>query len=351
MNRLGCSVGAVFLTLTSVALADEPGSRIAGSRSEEVVDRIIATVGKEAITQYEVETRVRETNNPLARFITEAHQDEQTSFRAALDDLIAERLLMREARRLQIDVSDEEVHESLRAMREENGWSEEDYDAVLRMLGFDRESYFRTRKEQMIRGKVLQYKVHSRIRVTDREVEEAFLQEYHQGRGEDEVHLWHIVFRIPTEVTLEQLNERLTRAKEVREEVASGRISFEEAARRFSEDGSAQSGGDVGFFARGQLLPTLEDVAFRLSVGEVSPVVQSPVGFHILRVTERRVVPIRDPEEARARVRYRLTEAAFQREYRAFIESLRAEARVQVRREGWPPTGRTGDAPGPDVGE
>lgn len=298
---------------------------------DEFVDEIVATVGKDAVTRYEVETRVRETNNPLARLIADTHEDEQASFQAALDDLIAERLLMREARRLQIDVSDDEVEQSLRAMRQENGWGEEDYDAVLRMLGFDRKTYFETRKEQMVRGKVLQYKVHSRIRVTDRDVEEAFLKEYHQGQGEDEVHLWHIVFRIPTEVTLPQLEALVARAREVREQVASGRVSFEDAARQHSEDGSAQAGGDVGFFGRGQLLPALEEVAFRLEVGEVSPVVQSPLGFHVLRVSERRVVPVRDPEEARARVRYALTEKAFQKEYRAFIESLRAEARVQVR--------------------
>lgn len=304
---------------------------------EEVVDQVVATVGKDAITRYEVETRVRETNNPLARFVADTHEDEQASFQAALDDLIAERLLMREARRLQIDVLDDEVEQSLRAMRQENGWSEEDYDAVLGMLGFDRKTYFETRKEQMVRGKVLQYKVHSRIRVTDREVEEAFLKEYHQGQGEDEVHLWHVVFRIPTEVTLPQLEGLLARAQEVREQIASGRISFEDAARQHSEDGSAQAGGDVGFFGRGQLLPALEEVAFRLEVGEVSDVVQSPLGFHVLRVSERRVVPIRDPEEARARVRYGLTEKAFQKEYRAFIESLRAEARVQVRGRLAPP--------------
>ncbi len=305
--------------------------------SEEVVDRIVATIGKEAITQFQVEARVREMNNPLARFIAQPAPDDEKTFQAALDDLIAERLLMREARRLQIEVSDDEVEQSLRAMRQENGWSEEDYDAVLQMLGFDRKTYFQTRKEQMVRGKVLQYKVYSRIRVTDREVEEAFLKEYHQGQGEDQVHLWHIVFRIPTEVTLEQLESLVARAQEVRELVVSGQMSFEDAARRFSEDGSSQSGGDVGFFGRGQLLPALEELAFRLEIGEVSPVVQSPIGFHILRVTERRVVPIRDPKEARARVRYRLTEEAFQKEYRAFIASLRAEARVQVR---WPHTPR-----------
>lgn len=309
-------------------------------RQEEVVDFIVATIGKEAVTKYEVETRLQELRNPISRFLADTSSEGEASFQATLDDLIAERLLMREAQRLQIDVSDEEVAQSLRAMREENGWSEADYDAVLKMLGFDRKTYFQMRKEQMVRGRVLHYKVYSRIRVTDREVTEAFVKEYYQGRGEDEVHLWHVVFRVPTEVTLEQLEALLDRARKVREEIVSGRISFEEAARRFSEDGSAQAGGDVGFFGRGELLPTLEDVAFHLDIGAISPVVQSPIGFHILRVTERRVVPLRDVEEARARVRYRLTEEAFRKEYRAFIESLRAAARVQVRGQPGSPTQR-----------
>jgi len=320
-----------FALFCGVAIA-RPADEAPSPAAEQVVDRIVATFGREAITQSEVTERVREMRNPLARFIADTQEDDEArSFAAALDDLIAERLLMREARRLQIEVTDAEVEQSLKAMREENGWSEQDYDAVLKMIGFDRKTYFETRKQQMLRAKVLQYKVHSRVRVTDREVEEAFLKEYHNGEAEDEVHLFHIVFRIPPEVTLSRLEALMAHAIEVREQVASGALTFEEAAKRFSEDGTAQNGGDVGYFGRGQLLPALEDVAFRLDVGEVSPVVQSPLGFHILRVAERRAVPIRDPEEARARVRYRLTEEAFQKEYRAFIEELRSEARVEVR--------------------
>lgn len=302
----------------------------ASAQEEEVIDRVVATIGKDVITLSEVEQRLREARNPLAQFIV-GEQDAQMSFQHVLDELIAEALLMREARKLEIEVTNEEVERSIRAMMAENGWDDEDLDTVLKMMGYDRKRFFALHREQILRHKVLQYKVYSRLRISDREVEDAFLKEYHGGKAESQVHLWHIVLRIPTEVTLEQLEGILTRAKEIRQKIIAGEITFEEAARKYSEDSaSAQAGGDVGFFGQGQLLRSLEEVAFSLKDGEVSSVVQSPIGFHILRVTERRLAPLKDPEEARARVRYRLTEEAFHKEYKAYIQSLRAEARVKI---------------------
>ena len=200
----------------------------------------------------------------------------------------------------------------------------------MKMLGFDDvKSYREHARKELLKSQVLRLKVGARVRITDREVEEEFNKEFDGGKTEQEVHLWHIVLRLPETVTLPLIQEKLAMAEALRTRAAAG--AFEEVARKSSEDGSAPKGGDVGWFARGRLQPTLEEAAFGLKDGEVSPVVQSSLGFHILRVTEHRRVPLKDPEEARARVRYELSETAFAKILKEYIQELRSSAHVEVK--------------------
>jgi parvulin-like peptidyl-prolyl isomerase len=296
-----------------------------------LIDKVVATVGGEAITTFDVKKRMKETQDQVMALLY--GEDVQKGFRQALDSLIAEKLLLFEAKKIEIDVSDEEVKESLEEVKKESNWSDEDFERVIQALGFTKKQYFEMRKTQMLVQKVLQLKVYSKIRVGDREVEEAFQKEFFGGEKEEEIHLWHIVFRVGEEVTIEELQRLLEKAKEVRESIVRGEMTFEEAAKRFSEDGSAQRGGEIGFFVRSKndLHSSITNVVFKMKEGEVSQVVQSPVGFHIFRVTERRLVPIADKEEAKAMVRYRLTEEVFQREVVAYIEDLKGKYGVEYK--------------------
>jgi parvulin-like peptidyl-prolyl isomerase len=297
-----------------------------------VIDRIIATVGDEIITLFEAQQRAAASRNPLAELMAGEGPEAGKGIKDAIDDLIAERLLVAEGRKLEIEVSDAEVDKHIKGIQDQNGWSDSDFDAAVRMLGYrDAKTYRDHARKELQKSQVLRMRVGSKIRVTDREVEEAFNREYESGKSEEEIHLWHIVFRIPDSVTLPELKAVLEKAERVAEEARAGKEPFEELAKRYSEDGSAPKGGDVGYFPRGRLQPTLEDAAFGLKDGDVSRVVQSSAGFHVIRVTDRRRVPIHDVEESRARVRYVLSEEQFQKLYTTYIRELRATAHVEVR--------------------
>ncbi|MBL6976101.1 MAG: peptidylprolyl isomerase [Deltaproteobacteria bacterium] len=327
MKRVSSLWLVLILALPVSALAQgwEPAK-------EAVVDRVVASIGKDAITLHEVRKRLKAARNPVAQVFQGDGVDDSAGFVAALDDLIAERLLMEEARKLGISVTELEVDRHVQGIMEQNGWNPTDFEMAIRMLGYnDPAAYRKHARKELVKGQVLRIKVGSTIRVTDREIEEAFKAAYHGGEKEDEIHLWHIVFRIPEQVSLEQINVLITRAERVRTLINSGQKTFEEAAAEFSEDGTGVKGGDVGYFSRGTLQPSLESAAFGLKVGELSPVVQSSAGFHILRVSEWRQVDLKDAEEAKARVRYELTETAFQLALKGYIEELRASAHVEVR--------------------
>ena len=179
-------------------------------------------------------------------------------------------------------------------------------------------------KKELLKSQVLRLKVGSRVRVSDRDVEEAFLREFEGGTLDTEVHLWHIFFPFAESSDAGDLVKLIEHAKKIREMAVSNERPFEDLAREFGGDGSAPKGGDVGWFVKGRLQASLENVAFALKDGEISDLVQSTSGLHILRVTERRQVP--SDEEAKARVRYELTEIEFAKEYQKWVKSYELAA-------------------------
>lgn len=320
----------------------------------EIVDCIVASWGEEAITMYEVRQRYWAQRNPIAEMLSGVDK-EDSSLRNALDDLISEKLLVAEARKLDISVSDSDISRHIKGIMEQNGWSEKDFESAVKMLGFnDISNYKEHAKREILKNRVLAVKVGGKVRVTDREVDEVFYQETEGGKTEEEVHLWHIVFLIPEEVTLQELKELFLKAERVRE--CAVRLiskdgdakcdldcpiyddcdrfperSFEYLACRCSQDGTRSRGGDVGFFTKGKLQQTIEDAVFALKVNQISKVVQSSVGLHILRISEKRRTPLKDSEETKARIRYSLSEKEFAKIYQKYIETLRENAGVQIK--------------------
>jgi len=129
---------------------------------------------------------------------------------------------------------------------------------------------------------------------------------YQQHIGEYErVHLWHIVVLngsspvVPSDVDAKTVRrlpyaEALKKAKEIRSKLQQG-AKFEDAAKQYSEDPtSSPKGGEIGIVSKGQMAKELETAAFNLKVGEVSEVVGSIFGFHILRITEKKTMPFEE---------------------------------------------------------
>jgi peptidyl-prolyl cis-trans isomerase C len=105
---------------------------------------------------------------------------------------------------------------------------------------------------------------------------------------------------------------------------------FGAVAKKYSQDSSAVNGGDLGFVARGQTVPQFEQAAFALQPNQVSAVVETPFGFHIIKAMERkegRSVPL---EEVKAQVSAFLTQEQMQQKTNAYIEKLKAKGKVEI---------------------
>ncbi len=324
------------LFVSSVAVAAIVIAATVASAERLLVDRVAALVGDEVITEYEVQQAIGPGLAEINRI-----DDPQTRLKEfdrrrfeALDELVAEVLVLEEAEKLELPVSDEEVDAHIRRTMQMSGWTEAELLANLRQLGYETLDAYRekTRKE-MLKAYAFQIRVGARVNVTEEEVKAEFRERYPNDQQE-QVRARHILLRVPELTTANEMAEIYEKAQRIRREITSGELTFEEAARRYSEDtGSASGGGDLGFFTRYLLDERFTAYAFGLDEGELSEVVETPLGVHLIEVTDRRWRDIDsfDREELESFIHQSLTMKARERAYRQWIRELRAGAYIDIR--------------------
>lgn len=137
----------------------------------------------------------------------------------------------------------------------------------------------------------------------------------------------HILLRTSPELKPEVAARRLA---DYRRQIESGSRRFEDLARQFSEDGSAPSGGELGWAAPGQFVPEFEEAMNGLPLGGISSPVQSRFGVHLIQVLERREVAL-EMKQVREQARNALREQKFEEAYNEWVRDLRAKAYVEMR--------------------
>lgn len=137
----------------------------------------------------------------------------------------------------------------------------------------------------------------------------------------------HILLRTGAQLSQEQA---LARLNEVRQDILSGKADFSAVAKRMSQDGSAEQGGDLGWANPGMFVPEFEQVMNRLRPGQVAEPLVSRFGVHLIEVTDRRNAPMSDAEQ-RAMARNALREKKLDEAYVAWAEDLRGRAYVEMR--------------------
>ncbi len=279
-----------FLILLAAAaiVSAQNGSAPTPSDDEPVVDKVVAVVGKNIVKLSDIE------NGYVPIRIRQGYEKAFENRCNILEGLLITKLLIHKG---QIDstdaeITDDEINSSVQyyisayerqygskeAMRQATGYT---YDEMKDLL------------KKMIRERMLSERVQSQltstVKITPREVTEYFAK-----IPADSVPLFEETYEIAEIVRKPEINEderdrvRLELNK-MRERILKGEVQFSTLATLYSEDpGSASKGGELGFFTRGFMVAEFEAAAFALKPGEVSPVVETQFGFHLIQLIERR---------------------------------------------------------------
>lgn len=191
------------------------------------------------------------------------------------------------------------------------------------LSAIDLEALTQPAREQAIMARLRDEVVHADTAFTDEQVEERWITE---GPGA-EIRARHILLRVPADATPQQRDSVEALAESLRARAESGE-DFAELATEYSQDpGSAARGGDLDFFGRGRMVAPFEEAAFQLDPGEISPVVETAYGYHVIKLEERR-----QPELGQQRDDFRryLIQQAQQDAEAAYLDSLAAETEVEI---------------------
>ena len=322
MSRLHAHIprGGARLLAAALALLACAGPARPVAAAVEPIERIVAVVNDDVVLESELRNRLRTVVAQLRERATRL-PPEPVLRRQVLERLILERLQLQLAERLGIRVDDETLNRAIRDIARRNGMDLETFRAALERDGFSFERFREDIRNEMIIARLQRQQVASRVTVSDREVEEFLASAQAQARRA--YHVAHILIAVPEAASPEQIAAARREAEAVAARARAGE-DFAALAAAHSDGQKALEGGDLGWRRADELPSVFADVVPRLKPGEVSEVIRSPSGFHIVKLLEVRGDEPHVVEQVRLRqILLRPGELLSEDEARLRLEQLR----------------------------
>jgi peptidyl-prolyl cis-trans isomerase SurA len=300
------------------------------SANAQVVDRIVAVVNDDIITQSDVLELQRKIKKK--GLLDEALLSMYDVKRLANDNkylleyLIDERTIDTEIKRQGIVSPIEQVESEIRNIARARGVDRNQLKMALKNEGVLYSDYQDFVKTSLQRQTLLQKEVTSKIKISDEDVNAYYVTNYSSAKAlVYEYTLAHIVFLSKNGGAAEAQK----RANEVHKKI-EGRVPFETLAAQHSEDPQFVQGGLFGTFKVSDFNKSVEQVITKMDVGSVSAPVNMPDGFHIFKVLKKTLVPSRDLENKREEIRRLLTSENFKKQYHSWIAQRRKDSFVKI---------------------
>jgi peptidyl-prolyl cis-trans isomerase C len=286
---------------------------------------VVARVNGETIGKAEFENAVRSLEGRAGRAVPADQRDRV--YRGILDQLIGYRLLIQETKARKVAIFDADVDARLAQIRKQFP-SDEAFKQTLAQQKMSEAQLREDARNDMLVSKMLDVEI--QIAVQPQDVTAFYQQNPDKFQQGERVRASHILIRLPEKTDEKIKGEARTKAAEVLKQVKSGQ-DFAALAKQHSQDpGSAPNGGDLGYFQQGQMVGAFERVAFDLKPGEVSDLVETPFGFHIIKVADKqaaRTVPI---DEVRPQIEEFLRNQQREQKTQSFVEALKTKGKVEI---------------------
>lgn len=317
-GRLHLMLAALLTMFVGTAVAQSA----APSAAPVPLDRVLVVVNDEAITQYDLDEARRVALAQLkSSNITPPAAD--VLDKQVLERLIVERALMQFAKDNGIRVDDTTVDRTILRVAEENKLKPDEFRKTLEREGIPYATYREDIRKQVVIQRVREREVDSKVNVTDAEVDN-YLATVAAQSGDDEYELSHIYVTVPEQATPEIVASRRTRAEAALAQIRSGK-NFGEVAASYSDAPDASSGGNLGWRATARLPTVFSDVVRGMKRGDVSPILRSAGGFHIVKLVDvrnRNQPTVVDQTHAR-HILVKVNETTSEAEGKARIDRLR----------------------------
>jgi peptidyl-prolyl cis-trans isomerase C len=250
-------------------------------------------------------------------------------YHRVLDELVGITLLQQEAKAQHIAPSEQELDQQV-AARKKQFPSEEVYQKALKQTGLTEALLRQQTRDQIAVQKYVETQVIPKTAVSDQDTKDFYDKNKDQIKSPDRMHLRHILIAAGPKASPADKEKARAKAEDLRKQITGG-ADFAKLAEANSDDpGSKVRGGDLDWVVPGQTVPAFEKAAMALKPNEVSPVVESPFGFHIIQLLERQAAAQAPYEQVKDRIAFMLKQKQAQESVQAKIKELKAKAKVDV---------------------
>ena len=248
-----------------------------------VLDKVAAKVNSEIITLSAIEERAellrqKYVGAPICI-------SEQDLLKDALNMIIEERLQIQEGKKFGFIVDEYAIDAAVEDIKKKNNLADGQLQEMLKREGRTLESYKNHIRDQILVSKITQFEIGNRVKVSKKSIIKYYKKNQKEFWEEGKVRARHILFISERGSSENQRRAKLRQAKKVLSEIRKG-SDFSKLAIKYSEDVSASSGGDVGFVKRGKMVREFEEAVFSLKPGQISDIVETEYGYHIIKVDE-----------------------------------------------------------------
>jgi peptidyl-prolyl cis-trans isomerase SurA len=250
------------------------------------LDRIIAVVNDDVIMKSELEERLRTVEGQLQEQGTPV-PPRSILEKQVLDRLILTKLQVQMASETGIRVDDETLNRTISNIAAENQVSLEEFRKILEQDGYSYEKFREDIRGEILISRLRQRQVDNRVTVTEREVDNFLATQEHQTEAETEYRLRHILIALPDSPSARQMQETQELAQKVWNDLKAGG-DFAQIAATYSDGPQALDGGDLGWRKGGQVPTLFADFVAGMQKGDVSELIRSPGGFHIIKLDDVR---------------------------------------------------------------
>lgn len=291
--------------------------------SRQVVDRIVAVVNDDIIRLAELNRAVAPVEAQIrSKGLPDFHEQEEIyKVRSeVLNSLIEEKLADQEIRDAGIFVDERDVDNAIEQVKAMNYYSDEDLRRALAANNVSMTEYREEIRHQILRNKLVNYKIKSKIIITDADIEKYYDNHPEKYGSKKKYFLRNILISDP---------EKHDQMRTVDQQLTSG-MPFADAARQYSEAGNADDGGRLGFFSLEDLAQNIQNAVKGLSAGEFSEITETDQGLQIFYVEKIEEQGGRSLEAMKDEIRQLLYEESVNQKFQSWIDGLRDSAYIKI---------------------
>ncbi len=293
----------------------------------EITDRIVANVNGEIILLSDIRKQTLLLKN-LKETGDAKIPDSALTEEAILRKMIDEKIMAHHAKENNVTIKESEIDKAIERIKTENGFTGDVLTKLLEEDGMSMEQYREKLRDQMLIRRISGIEV-GPVTISDEEVKNFYRKNKKIFTEHGKVRASHIVLLLPEDASAEKVSEVERKINSIMEKIRGG-ADFAEMARKYSQDGSAVNGGDLGWFVKGKMLPAFERVAFSMEKGEVSSPIRTRFGYHIIKVVDREEPKATLFKDVAEGIRRKISADASVLKRREWLERLRAQAYVEI---------------------